>query len=103
MPNIGFASPNSLRHRALVAVGEIASGSGREIEAAALVVSAARASALAGEAGRGAVAEIAARWDPRALTATEFAEQLPVRELAALLAGAPGWARSCGNGWRAAA
>ncbi len=103
MPDIAFASPESLRRRALAAVRERAAGSGREIEAAALVVAAARASAMAGEAGRGVVAELAARWDAGALTATEFAEQLPAVDLAALLAGAPGWARGFRAGWRAAA
>ncbi len=103
MPDIGFASPESPRRRALVAVNELAAGSGGEVEAAALVVLAARASALAGEPGPGVVAELAARWDAEALTAGEFAEQLPSAELLALLAGAPAWAGAFRPGWREAA
>jgi len=103
VPDTGFASPESLRRQALAALSDFAGGSRGEIEAAAPLLRAARASAQAGEPGRGVVAELAARWDERALTAAEFAEQLPAAELSALLGGAPAWARAFGTGWRAAA
>jgi hypothetical protein len=38
------------------------------------------------------VDSLAAAWDPRALTALEYAESLPVRALDGLLRAAPRWA-----------
>ncbi len=103
MPDFGFVSPASQRGRAVAALRELAAGSGSELMVAALVLAAARASAVAGEPGPGVVAELASRWDDRAVTAAEFAEQMPAAEFAALLAGAPAWAESFGPPWRAAA
>lgn len=100
MPDIGIAlPPEALRQRALAVVTELATGGFEQrmqIEAAARILVAARRASLvaAGGAGAGVVPELAARWDSRALTAAEFAEQLPVAELSALLAAAPAWARS---------
>ena len=71
----------------------------RRLEAAArILVAARRVRALVGtEFAPRAQAEpsvdnLAAAWDPRALTALEYAESLPVRALDGLLRAAPRWA-----------
>ena len=71
-------------------------------EAAARVLLAAhQVSGLLAEAARprdaraeGVVEAIVAGWDPRAVTALEFAETLPIRTLDGLLGHAPRWARA---------
>jgi hypothetical protein len=72
----------------------------RRLEAAARILLAARrVRALVGteptiraQASEPSVDSLAAAWDPRALTALEYAESLPVRSLDGLLRAAPRWA-----------
>ncbi|TPG48162.1 hypothetical protein EAH89_22960 [Roseomonas nepalensis] len=91
----------ALESRTLASLAEIANDNlaePRRHEAAARVLNAAReVRGLVGEAAREAgqpVEAIAAGWDPRAVTALEFAETLPVPTLDGLLGDAPGWARA---------
>lgn len=87
--------------QALASLAEIANDNlaePRRHEAAARVLHAAReVRSLVGEAAREAgnpIEAIAAAWDPRAVTALEFAETMPVRALDGLLGQAPRWARA---------
>ena len=72
----------------------------RQEAAAQILVAARRVRVLVadlaprGRAGSHLVDALAAGWDPRAVTALEYAEGLPVRVLDGLLGAAPRWARA---------
>lgn len=61
--------------------------------AAARILVAARRAATALDGAVGEVDRLASVWDPEAVTALEFAEALPPRDLDRLLGAAPRWAR----------
>ncbi|WP_338661896.1 hypothetical protein VQH23_16900 [Pararoseomonas sp. SCSIO 73927] len=65
-------------------------------EAAARILVAARRihTMLDRRGGEHLVDSLASGWDPRSLTALEYAESMPVRVLDGLLAAAPRWARA---------
>ncbi len=105
MPDAGLEiSRDDMRQRAQRALEELADGSFAErmrLEAAArIIVTLRRVAVLAaeGEFGgampSGPLAELAARWDATAMTASEFAETLTPTELALLTDGAPAWAEA---------
>jgi hypothetical protein len=89
-----------MRDAALDALAEIANDNLAERlrhEAAARILVAARrirARLGAGQRGEHLVDSLAAGWDPRSVTALEYAEGLPVRVLDGLLGAAPRWARA---------
>lgn len=101
MPDIGVGAP---RHAARVmqAVAELADGGLAErmrLDAGVrLLVTARRVADLSmprsGTPGRAemVVARVLRGWDPWAVTAAEYLEALPVRELDAFLAAGPVWA-----------
>ncbi|WP_209379842.1 hypothetical protein [Pararoseomonas baculiformis] len=67
----------------------------RHEAAARILVAARRIRALVGaHSGEHLVDTLASDWDPRAVTAMEYAEDLPVRVLDGLLGAAPRWARA---------
>jgi hypothetical protein len=99
--------PEHMRQQdsALAVLAEIANDNLAERlrhEAAARIITAARRirmlvcddRAPRHHAGEHFVDTLAASWDPRALTALEFAEMLPIRVLDGLLGAAPRWARA---------
>lgn len=97
------AETRATKTRALESLAEIANDNLAEPlrhEAAARVLLVARqVRGLVAEPPRASNTEhlvdaIAADWDPRAVTALEFAETLPVRTLDRLLGHAPRWARA---------
>ena len=105
MPDAGLElSREEMRLRAVHALEELADGSFAErmrVEAAArIVVTLRRVAVLAaagefgGAAPAGPLAELAARWDAAAMTASEFADTLSPAELALLTEGAPAWAEA---------
>ncbi|MFL1463588.1 hypothetical protein ACI6QG_15380 [Roseococcus sp. DSY-14] len=105
MPDLGMGlSHEEMRRRALHALDELADGSFAErmrVEAAArIIVTLRRVAVLAagGEFGgatpSGPLAELAARWDATATTASEFAGALTPAELSLLTEGAPPWAEA---------
>ena len=66
----------------------------RHEAAARILVAARRVRALVGgQPGEHLVDTLASGWDPRSVTALEYAEGLPVRVLDGLLGTAPRWAR----------
>ncbi len=98
-------APNA-RNVALATLSDIANDNLRECarqEAAARVLLAARRAADLLDGGAdGEVEAIAADWDPRAVTAREFAEVLRPRDLDRLVLAAPRWARERLRALRAA-
>lgn len=67
----------------------------RHEAAARIIVAARRIRAMLGaRPGEHLVDTLAAAWDPRAVTALEYAEGLPIRVLDGLLGAAPRWARA---------
>lgn len=90
--------------QALSALAEIANDNLaerlRQEAAAQILVAARRVRALVadraprGRAGGHLVDALVTGWDPRAVTALEYAEALPVRVLDGLLGAAPRWARA---------
>ena len=97
--------PDHVRqHAALEALAEIANDNLaerlRHEAAARILVAARRVRTLIreGHAPRHTsehlVDTLAAEWDPRAVTALEYAETLPIRLLDGLLGAAPRWARA---------
>ena len=99
-----MARPNAVDRlqtaRTLAAVAELATdvaGERMRCEEAARVLVLARrvakaAPAEANDAASRAVAEIARHWDPRLMTALEYAEMLPSVVVDRLLRATPGWA-----------
>ena len=115
MPDVGMSQPSAaMRERVLASLAELVSGGMaermRRDAATRVLVTARRLMALTasgyglGERPGGAtsgpaagadarlVTELAAAWDPEALTAAEFVEGLAPAELDALLAAARPWA-----------
>jgi hypothetical protein len=96
VPDISLCEPfDAMRARTLAALAALAEGpldTSLRLDAAAGIVVTARHVALLAGGGPGPVPELAARWDNRALTATEFAEQLAPAEVDRLLGAAPDWA-----------
>ncbi|WP_376089728.1 hypothetical protein ACE7GA_18505 [Roseomonas sp. CCTCC AB2023176] len=85
------------RDAALATLSEIANDNLAERarqEATARILVAARRAAAALEGMAGEVDRVAASWDPEAVTALEFAETLPPREMDRLLGEAPRWAQA---------
>ncbi|WP_203074597.1 hypothetical protein [Falsiroseomonas ponticola] len=92
--------PEAAKIRALRSIADLAGDGLAErmrLDAAARVLTIAHRALrlqVAPAASGTVVADLALRWDPSTITATEYLEALSVQQLDAFLAAAPGWAAS---------